>query len=272
METFFAAAFMTAAFNRECAYPPAAQSRRGMRRFRLTAFFPDLIVPGMLLSVHIPKTAGSSFLHVLRQIYAGTLAEDYADRIAHPLFPLIELKNRVLRIKPAVPPGTECIHGHFFMRKYVKLFPRAEYATWLREPADRVASLYYYWLDKPKMFHPLCRKLHRRRWSLEEFAAVPQMRDLQARMLDPLAIEDFHFVGITEEFDRGLKVFRELTGTAREITVAPQRVSPRRDRPGGTYDLDPAVRERILELNPRDREAYDRARKCASELYREHDA
>jgi hypothetical protein len=158
------------------------------------------------------------------------------------------------------------------MRKYVGLFPGAKYATWLREPADRVASLYYYRLDKPKMFHPLCRKLHRRKWSLEEFAAVPQMRDLQARMLDPLAIEDFHFVGVTEEFDRGLKAFCALTGTDREIAVAPQRVSPRRDRPGGAYDLEPTVRERILELNPRDREAYDRARQRAADLYREHGA
>jgi hypothetical protein len=82
-----------------------------------------------IVSVHLPKTAGTTFRHMLQQAFPA-LTLDYGE--PHILAPHIG-----------------CIHGHFFVEKYTGILPRARFIAWLRDPIERLVSQYHYWLRTP---------------------------------------------------------------------------------------------------------------------------
>jgi hypothetical protein len=152
-------------------------------------------------------------------------------------------------------PGRSIIHGHFTAAKYVCRFPNAVYVTWLRDPVERVASNYFYWQRVHLPNDPLWEQVVGQKLDLEQFAQLPFARDVQYKHLAPLEVERFDFVGITEEYDRGLELFRRLIcPDARFDAVAVCNSNPNRSRK--FYDLDPELRKKILKLNERDVHVY----------------
>ncbi len=91
----------------------------------------------MLISLHLPKTAGSSFSASIARYYQDSLMYDYGDLpINTPVF-----KRNVTALKNCIPnaiktyKNIECIHGHFLPLKY--LFCRnTKFVTWMRDPKD----------------------------------------------------------------------------------------------------------------------------------------
>jgi hypothetical protein len=54
---------------------------------------------------------------------------------------------------------------------------------------------------------------------LEQFAQLDFARDLQEAFLSPVTVEEFDFIGITEEYDRSLELV--------SASVLPGRILPR---------------------------------------------
>src|SRR5207244_12568370 len=90
--------------------------------------------------------------------------------------------------------------------------------------------------------------------SLEQFAQLKLARDNQQAYLYPLAVEDFDFVGITEEYDRSLELFRRLFCPDASFATIVRNRNP--NRQGEFYDLEPGLRKTILKLNERDTHTY----------------
>lgn len=226
----------------------------------------------MLISVHIPKTAGGSFGRMLRLACPGRVHFDFGDphrfvdleppelptrlwRLYHTMLGMA--RRRQWRNRPA--PGTTCIHGHFQATKYRPAYPDARLAVWLRDPVERLVSHYRYWLRQPDFGHSACRRLHQQALSLEQFAALPSMRDLQARYLDGVTLEAFWFVGVQERFESQSQDFFRRMG----VPVPPQfqaHVNPAKPI-ALEYGLDDALRARLLDLNPQDHALYQSALK-----------
>ena len=102
----------------------------------------------MLISVHLPKTAGTSFERSLRQHFGAQLERRYADKPLHhhPLRRNLRAAREGLcgrRRQEAASPA--CVHGHFLPLSYRHLARRADvrFVTWLREPIDRLLSHYH---------------------------------------------------------------------------------------------------------------------------------
>ena len=115
------------------------------------------------------------------------------------------------------------MHGHFIATKYWRRYPDARYMAWFREPVERLASHYHYWKRKPDRKNPTCQRLIEEDLSLEAFAALPEMRDVQARFLGEVPPERLAFVGITERYDESMDLFRRAfyTRTCRPRPSAP---------------------------------------------------
>jgi hypothetical protein len=150
--------------------------------------------------------------------------------------------------------GRSVIHGHFSPRKYSGRFPNAIYVTWLRDPAERVVSHYYYWQRSYLPGDALWEKVVTQKMSLEQFAELDFARDVYFRWFSPLGVERFDFVGIMEEYDRSLELFRRLICPDIKLKTKLRNCNP--NRRGNFYELGREVRQKILELNQRDAYVY----------------
>ena len=123
-----------------------------------------------LISVHIPKCAGTSFSTVLRKTYGESLLGDQVDQPMDPERPFQKnfaaWKEEQDR-KPA-PPGKRAIHGHFWAGKYDRQAPNAKRITWLRNPIKRLISHYFFWLSTPELPHSLHKHVIQNKLSLLE--------------------------------------------------------------------------------------------------------
>jgi hypothetical protein len=221
---------------------------------------------GLIVSVHVPKTGGISFREVLEELADGHIERDYDDR---PLSPTTRWQRirRALR-RTALAPGTRVVHGHFVATKYWRRYPEARYLAWFRQPVERLVSHYHYWQREPDPENANCRRLHDEKLSLEEFAAIPEMRDVHARFLGEVQVDALAFVGITEAYDASLELFRRTFCPERAIAASQHNTNP--DRPGATYDLEPGVRDALEALNRADLELYERAVARHRELLTAH--
>ena len=85
----------------------------------------------MIISVHVPKCAGTSFGRILETQHGDRLWKNYG-----AIFTREEAR------KDLIPDGTQCIHGHFFADAFSDLFPAGQLITWVRHPVERVVSNY----------------------------------------------------------------------------------------------------------------------------------
>ncbi len=134
-----------------------------------------------IVSIHIPKTGGTSFWRVLEHIYGPKAVQRVFPREYEAEAPI------------SVKRGIRALHGHF---RYADLGQRVQVAspvklvTWLRNPVDRVISNYHYRIEKQEMTAV----------GLRSYAARSTARNRMARHLEGTDLADLFFVGILEEF------------------------------------------------------------------------
>jgi hypothetical protein len=222
----------------------------------------------LIVSIHVPKTGGETFRDVLEAMVGGHLQRDYGDQ---PLAPsTIRQRWRLATARPQLEPGTRAVHGHFIATKYWRRYPDARYMAWFREPVERLASHYHYWQRRPDRSNPTCRRLLEEDLSLEAFAALPEMRDVQSRFLGAVPVARLVFVGLTERYDESMELFRRAFHP--QLPAATERQNANPDREGVRYELEPAVRAVVERLNPADMALYAAACERFEELLAEHTA
>ena len=130
--------------------------------------------PWTLVSVHLPKTAGTSFAEALQRVHGDGLRLDNADRpLAHARGErrLSALRQACAMAGQVLPDA--CVHGHFLPLKYA-LARRTRFCVWLRDPVQRVVSRYHHYRRHG------ANEPHHRRWgllpglTLEQFVVLPQ--------------------------------------------------------------------------------------------------
>lgn len=216
----------------------------------------------MIIIPHIAKTGGMSFRHYLKATFGPRLYMDYPRMRDQAGSRWRRLVGQCLR--QPVPWGTRCIIGHFPATKYAAHFPHAHLGTWLREPVQRVVSHYHYFCRHQKSGREKVAGLAVRPMSLAEFIVQPAMQNVQAKVLRRRPLTDFAFLGITEEYDLGLRLFARIFGCSEQADLRQLNRNPERKSHG--YDVEPAMLAQIRECNRDDLDLYQQGLARFAEL------
>lgn len=218
----------------------------------------------MLISVHLPKTAGISFGSALDRHFDGNVLRDYADRSLNVSTFQRNWKTLKRSVKN-VGAGQklahlDCIHGHFMPLKY-RFLPVAEekqFVVWLRDPVERIASHYYFWLRdyEPTKSGALRRRVVEEGWSLERFCLGPELQNFYSKFFWGFPFSRFSFVGITEFYEEDLEYFgRNVLGE----TLASSFDNANPSKESQSYIEDASLRARIENHHALDLNLYRKA-------------
>jgi hypothetical protein len=212
----------------------------------------------LLISVHLPKTAGTSFAASLDTHFRAKLLRDYSD---FPINTPQTERNRAalqasLRNAASDFAGVECIHGHFLPIKYLLLVHKREvkFVTWMRHPVERVLSHFYHWKRLGSQASaPLHRRVVEENWSVERFCLGPELRNLYWQFLWGFPVHYFDFIGVTECYEDDLAYFSHHYLGASVRARSKNIGNPR------AYEIDRSFRNEIEAFHDRDMELYRNA-------------
>ncbi len=180
-----------------------------------------------LVSLHIPKTAGTSFRSV------------FIDNVGEQNFAKVDIFNSG-RIKVndeyfsdnKLNSTVRAIHGHFPYSVLLDRFeinPSTQFVTWVRNPIERVLSNYYFLRNviqeriNEQQDENLFERIGK---SLEEFASHPENQNVISKFLNEAPLEEFTFIGVQDQFDSELVRFQNLLSwqvTNRSHNVTPNK-------------------------------------------------
>jgi hypothetical protein len=212
----------------------------------------------MLLSMHIPKTAGTSFRMALQERLGRTMLLAYrgqvrGERMIVPfngrLLEELDDPSRATLAEYCDTHDVRCIHGHFTMQVLCDVFPEAKCITFVRDPIKRIVSAYN---------HIFVVALQAEGMTFEQFIERDRARNLyeQLGMLEYL--DSLAFVGITEQYDRSLRLLERMFPELGSLAYEEANVS--QQKRFTEKDVTPEMRQYLLELNDADREIYDSAK------------
>ncbi len=217
----------------------------------------------MLVSLHLPKTGGTSFVASLQQYFSNQLELDYSDKPIHSHYIFRNTKAFFMALHNGVSSihAGSCIHGHFLPLKYrfvsAKNSP-VRYVTWFRDPIERLASHYYFWRREVDMdtVGSLRKKMLKENWSLEEFCFSIEMRNFYSQFLWGFPLESFDFIGLTEYYKDDFSYFCKefLQGGCFEVQSLNVNHQGQKQ-----YILDEGMRVELEDFHAKDMRLYQRA-------------
>jgi hypothetical protein len=211
-----------------------------------------------LLSIHIPKTGGTSFYHLLQQAYGQALSSSLKRRDYEALI------AQHGSLQKAFGPEIRAVHGHLYYRelKALHLASGAKVICWLRHPVERLLSNYRFFIHRlqhpelnPQVFE---QNQHRREESLLEYARLEENRNRMSKFLEGITLEELFFIGFLEGFDTDLQQLAGLMGWPSPPT--PTLPHFNQGKLEKQMVVDAAIFEELAGLNHFDLELYERAR------------
>lgn len=102
-----------------------------------------------IISLHVPKCAGTSFGQVLARWFLPDFATFYPDKQSHVVYRMGEAPPVDMPI-----PQAACVHGHFPRSRGV-VIPEGRYITVLRDPLQAQISLWRYMIQTGRETRPI---------------------------------------------------------------------------------------------------------------------
>lgn len=209
-----------------------------------------------IISVHIPKTGGSTFKHLLLN-----QLKDVTILAGKPLF------SRHLNEKPCIFDiniiNHKIIHGHFSVEQLSGISNSDKIITWLRNPVDRVISHYYYWKNRPNInMHPIEEKIKFNNLSLLEFSQIPSMQNVQSYFCQDK--NRIFFFGITEFYKESIELLEK------DLSIVINYDIDKIKNVGKKEFVSEEVREAICKSNLKDIELYSEALQIFEDKLKEY--
>ncbi len=159
-----------------------------------------------LISIHIPKTAGSTFHAILQNTYGFGLKHIQTREDLH-------IWNNGLKYR-SNKPFVKAVHGHIEAHpNWREQYANAKIIAWIRDPVERVISAYYHWKKNVNHRDDRHSLFVKSQPDLVEFAKMPEfaltVNALQT-YLGRLQPREYFFIGRTEHFEEDLGRLRRL--------------------------------------------------------------
>jgi hypothetical protein len=201
-----------------------------------------------LISVHVPKTAGTAFTRILLRVYGPEqVFLDYPyDKDYQRWF----MKNGNPKIK--------VIHGHFQANKYNRHFPEAKKIVWLRNPINLLISCYFFnqSFRRGRFYHLFQEKST----SFEDFIEMPENQNIMCFYLQDQKIKDFYFVGIQDFFEEDFQKLKRILDWP-DVKISKENNNLYSDYKSLKKEVlgDSKLIEKVTNLNQKDLELYQEA-------------
>lgn len=206
-----------------------------------------------LVSIHVEKTAGTSFFEDLKKIY-GQSKVVRIDTHQHDQLAV----NRDYAFSKKTLQEAEVLHGHIKkeqLERYFELPKDVQCITWIREPGERVLSSYNYLsailTEKVNLREnpDLLKKLKR---NFGEYLYRPEACDQMAASLEGFRLDEFSFIGLTHRYALDMQLLAEEFSWPFVPAPVKKNVSNREKS-----DLSPEEKSLLRQLNPRDYRLYE---------------
>ncbi|MCD4723442.1 MAG: sulfotransferase family protein [Bacteroidales bacterium] len=219
-----------------------------------------------IISVHIPKTGGSSLFRILKQVYS----RDYVYRL-NTINLIGQARENVIPAEE-IPGHTMVIHGHLKISQLKDIINRDEpkIITWLREPVERVISNYYHSMLRIRLGKADERKLGTADYSLIEYAEIEENRNKASFQLEGYKLNELFFVGLYEYLDEDFELLKDKMLWPDYLMMphakSGSRFKTKNDCKTQIEDITDDVRQHIAALNVRDSELYNEAKAFRKKL------
>ncbi|MEM9223718.1 MAG: hypothetical protein AAGB11_15160 [Pseudomonadota bacterium] len=185
---------------------------------------------GLIVSVHVPKTGGNTFAAALEKRYGKRLAYYYGadDPRTHPLARREVGGFDAQMFRDLQNEGVAVLHTHARTEALLNAYPEPErFWIWLREPISRTVSHYGHFrrADGSASRNAMLTAVQRDGITLAEFSALPRISRFQRRYVEPIGVDGFGFLGVTELMPQMLPLIglRDV-GTERNVNQGPKSV------------------------------------------------
>lgn len=197
-----------------------------------------------MISVHVPKCAGTSFFLALAAAYGrDAILRDYGDRPLDPAAPMNLDPEGWLAACDARGAdglaGMRVVHGHFHPHKY-RTLPARLRITFLRDPVERLISHYAFWRHMPASGHALHAYVLEQNLTLDAFARLPFMRRFFTGVFfRDVDLDGFDFVGFQDRARADVERLSKLAGVPLAL-------------PSSNANPEPSYRQMVDELRAED--------------------
>lgn len=150
-----------------------------------------------VISIHINKTAGKTFKHILSRNYEQNLFCVNTDNSGkwHR-----SLSCKTGELTKMIPSHAKALHGHFCAKDIIGIANNTPIIAWLRNPIDRVVSNYFH--DTNNKYTIL---------DMDEYVSQECNINKISKMLDGLSLEKL-IIGFQENFSEDVKRIGKIFG------------------------------------------------------------
>jgi len=134
------------------------------------------------ISVHVPKTGGSSLRESFREVFPqdAVIFDPADDDPGNPISKYSLDPYYPQREKLQIPQHIELIHGHFPVSRYAN-YNNCEFFTFLRHPVENIVSLYEFYMKNEDPGNPLRVYVRQNKLSVVDMAKLPLLKWLMSK-------------------------------------------------------------------------------------------
>ena len=218
----------------------------------------------MLIFVHIPKTAGTTFKSLLVN---ANIKHNEVINITSDSFNVKHNNRSGLPGSVSVNPDSsiKIITGHFSAARILSILPPdlngIELISWVRNPIQRMISNYHYYLKGGTYFGE--RSLSSRKYDIidvKTYCTHVDKNNTLNQFID-IPIEKFKFIGISEHFEKELIRFKAVTGldlTPKQTEIVNCNINPEKKNAYENYIVDKDLEKEFIKYNLADYELYNK--------------
>ena len=206
----------------------------------------------MILFVHIPKTAGTSFREGLAKAVGNKyMISDYGPDASETDFAIRHLHTQGIYTPEHVAEiagsrGAKIICGHFPLSRYHKIYPKATVVSFVRDPLQRCYSEYLHWKRMKGYLEPF-----------EKFIQIKGRINLQSRWLQGLP--ENSIIGVGECYNSSVQMINKILGLSVPI-LALNCNRKKLEKKYSEVEMGRAAVSFFYSLNERDNQFYNKIR------------